>query len=324
MCPASRLRVPRHWEGINDNHDILVAEDRTYQEGQLPPVRRFKFVSPGFFETIGASLVVGRDITWADVQTSRPVAVIAENLAREMWGAPTNALGKRIRHHPRSPWREVVGVVRDIYEDGVHQKPSATVYWPILMENFWDTRFGIQRSAAFTIRSTRAGTESFVKEVQEGVWSVNASLPVAQIRTLEEVYERALARTSFTLVMLAIGAGMALLLGIIGIYAVISYAVTQQTREIGIRAALGAQHGELKRMFVRAGVALAGAGIVLGLSVAVVLTRVMASLLFGVQPIDPLTYVAVSCVLIVSAVVASYVPARRAARFDPLVALRYE
>jgi ABC-type antimicrobial peptide transport system permease subunit len=176
----------------------------------------------------------------------------------------------------------------------------------------------------FAVHSNRAGTESFIVEVQQAVWSVNQNLPVASIRTMEEIYAQSLDRVSFTLVMLAIAGSMALALGIIGIYGVISYAVSQRTREIGIRLALGAQKSELRWMFVRSALALTARGVVLGLGAAAGLTRLMKSVLFGVSPLDPLTYALVPCVLVLCATLASYLPAHRAAALDPVEALRSE
>jgi ABC-type antimicrobial peptide transport system permease subunit len=150
------------------------------------------------------------------------------------------------------------------------------------------------------------------------------NVPVAQVRTLESLYDGSMARTSFTLIMLAIAAGMAMILGSVGIYGVLAFAVTQRTREIGVRAALGAESRRLKATFVRAGMALAIAGIAVGLPLAVAAARLMDALLFGVTRLDPLTYAAVSLALLATAMLASYIPARRAARVDPLVALRYE
>jgi ABC-type antimicrobial peptide transport system permease subunit len=163
-----------------------------------------------------------------------------------------------------------------------------------------------------------------VREIQDAVWSVNSSLPVASIRTMQEIYGKSLARTSFTLVMLAIAGSMALTLGLLGIYGVISYTVSQRTREIGIRLALGAQKSNLKWMFVRAAMVLTATGVGLGLCGAAVLTQSMKSLLFEISPLDPLTYVVIPLVLIASAVVASYLPARRAASVNPVDALRAE
>jgi ABC-type antimicrobial peptide transport system permease subunit len=160
--------------------------------------------------------------------------------------------------------------------------------------------------------------------VQRAVWSLNASLPLGNVRTLEEIYDKSLARTSFTLVMLGIAGVMALLIGLVGIYGVISYSVSQRRREIGIRLALGARRRELTRMFVAHGFVLALIGVACGLAGAVVLTRVLGSLLFDVNPLDPLTYAAVSLGLIAAAIVASYIPTLRAMGVDPVEALRVE
>jgi putative ABC transport system permease protein len=304
--------------------NVLLVEHRSYPEGQLPPVRRQKFVVPAFFSTVGIPVIAGRDLTWDDINSRRPVAIVSANLARETWQAPAAAIGKRIRVHADEPWREIVGVVGDVHEDGVHEAAPPVVYFPPLMQNFGRTLVFGQRAVTFAIRSARAGSASFLTEIQQAVSDVAPDTPLTQVRTLEDVYDRSMARTSFTLVMLAIAAGMALLLGIVGIYGVISYAVAQRTREIGIRSALGADQGTMKRMFVSEALLLAAAGVVLGAIGAITLTRFIASHLYGISPIDPTTYVAVSLMLLMAAMLASYVPARRAARVSPLVALRYE
>ena len=304
--------------------DILLVEGRTYPEGQLPPVRRQKFVAPGFFSTVGIPLVAGRDLTWDDHYGRLPVAIVSASLAREMWRSPADAIGKRIRVHPENPWREIVGVVGDMHEHGVHEAAPPLAYFPLLMNNFGRNPVFAQRAVTFAIRSARAGSASFVTEIQQAVSSVAPDIPLTQVRTLEDVYNRSMARTSFTLVMLAVAAGMALLLGIVGIYGVISYAVAQRTREIGIRSALGADQTAMKRMFVGDALLLAGTGVILGAIGALALTRFIASHLYGIRAIDPMTYAAVSVVLLTAAMLASYVPARRAARVSPLVALRYE
>ena len=163
-----------------------------------------------------------------------------------------------------------------------------------------------------------------MEELRQAVWSVNPNLPLADVKTLQSVYDRSLARTTFTLLMLAIAGAMALLLGVIGIYGVISYSVSQRTREIGIRLALGAPLPEVTRMFVRHGLVLSAIGAACGLIAAFALTRLMKALLYDVSPADPLTYVAVSAGLIFAAMLASYLPARRATSIDPMDALRAE
>ena len=308
----------------NNSNDLLYAEDRTYREGEIPPIRRFHFVAPGFFHTIGTRLVAGRDYNWTDIQDKRNVVIISENLARELWRDPSAALGKRIREGMKDDWREIIAVVQNIYDNGADQKPPAIVFWPVMLNNFYGESTYIQRRAVFAIRSTRTGSESFVKEIRQAIWSVNADLPLTGIRTMEEVYRGSMARSSFTLVMLAIAGSMALLLGVVGIYGVISYSVSQRTREIGIRIALGAQPRILRTMVVRHGVLLASIGVAFGLVGAAALTRIMASFLFDVSALDPITYCAVSAGLLAAAAAASYIPAHKASTVNPVDALRAE
>jgi putative ABC transport system permease protein len=310
-------------EGFNSN-DPIGAEDKPYDPKKIPPIRRFKFISPGYFRTVGTPLVTGRDITWSDVLDDHPVAVISENMAREMWGAPSAALGKRIKVAPVDSWREIVGVVGDVRDNGVHEPAPTIVYWPTMMAKFWGNERFASRSLTFVLRSDRTGTEAFLTQIRQAVWSVNGSLPLALVRTLQDVYDRSLARTTFALVMLAIAGAMALLLGIIGIYGVIAYSVSQRTREIGIRMALGVAHRDVRRMFVRHGLVLAGIGIVAGIGAAAALMRLMTSMLYQVSPLDLTTYAGVSLVLLAAAMTASYLPARRAASLNPVDALRAE
>jgi predicted permease len=304
--------------------DPVFPQDKTFAEGQLPPVRQFHFISPGFLKTIGTPLVAGRDFTWSDVDNTANVALVSENLAREYWQDPLHAIGKQIRLGTNDPWREIIGVVTDVRNDGVNQKAPTSVYWPPKMTNYYDQKVMVRRTVAFAIRTPRAGSESLLKEVRQAVWSLNANLPLADVRTLDDYYRRSMARTSFTLVMLAVAGGMALLLGVVGIYGVIAYSVSQRTREIGIRVALGAQNQQLAGMFVRHGLLLTGAGVACGLVAAVALTRLMSSLLFDVSAFDPLTYGLVALGLVAASALASYLPSRRAASVDPVEALRAE
>jgi predicted permease len=312
-------------EGINQQSDLLYVRDKTYSPGQIPPVRGFRYISPGFLKTDGTPLLAGRDFTWTDVYDKRHVAMVSENLARELWGSPAAALGKQIRSGLQNDeWREVVGVVADVYDNGVDQKAPSFAYWPAMLDHFELEAVHVTRYGVFVIRSNRAGTENFLAEARKAIWSVDASVPVFRVRTQKDVYDESMARTSFTLVLLAIAGAMALVLGVVGIYGVIAYAVTQRTREIGIRMALGAQPAGLQRMFVRQGLLLAAVGAVLGLVAAAGLTRLMSSLLFKTAALDPVTYAVVSAVLILAAALASYFPARRATAVDPVEALRTE
>jgi predicted permease len=306
------------------SNDPIFFEDFPIPEAQIPPLRRFKWISPNYFTTMGNPVVAGRDINWTDIYHKAPVAIITENLAREHWKDPAKALGRRIRETPKNPWREIVGVVGNEHDDGVDKKATPMVYWPMIMEHFWEDELVVQRSMAYAIRSKRAGHPTFLKEIQKGVWSASSNLPLANVNMLTQIYESSMARTSFTLLMLGIAAGVSLLLGVVGIYGVIAYTVSQRTREIGIRIALGAQQGEVRGMFVRQGFLLTCIGIALGLGVAAGLTRLMSALLFGISPLDPVTFGAVAFVLGAVAVLATYLPARRASGVDPVEALRWE
>jgi predicted permease len=304
--------------------DPVFLEDRTYAEGQLPPLRRFKFVSPGFLGTLGARLVAGREITWNDTYQRIHVAMVSENMAREYWHDPSSALGKRIRVSSKDDWREIIGVVGDVYDDGVSKPASTSVYWPLMMDHFESDDSMSMRDVAFVLRTSRTGSESLLNEVRQAVWSVNPNLPLADVHGLDFFYKRSMARTSFTLIMLGVAGSMALLLGVVGIYGVIAYSVSQRTREIGIRMALGAQHQSLTGMFVRHGLALTGIGVACGLVVAIIVMRLMSSLLFKVSPVDPVAYGAASLGLVATAFLASYLPSRRASTVDPVEALRAE
>jgi predicted permease len=307
-----------------DSNDVLFAQDHVYGEGELPPIRRFKFVSPGSFATLGTQLLAGRDLTWTDTYEKRPVAIISENFARQYWHDPNSALGKRIRVASSDDWREIVGVVQDVYDDGVDVAAPSSVYWPVMLDRFEGEKQTLRRNVAFTLRSPRAGSREFMNEVQQQVWSVNPDVPLAEVSTLGAFYTKSMARTSFTLVMLCVAGSMALLLGIVGIYGVISYSVSQRTREIGIRMALGAQRQTLTAMFVRQGLRLTLIGAACGLVTAFLTMRLMSSLLFHVSPADPITYATITIGVLAVAYLACYLPSRRAATVEPMHALRTE
>ena len=310
--------------GGNGWTDPIFARDKTYAEGQLPQLCRFHFISPGYLETLGIPLVAGREFTWSDTYSRLPMAMVSEKVARAEWGSPAAALGKEIRVSTKDDWRQVIGVVADVHDDGMSQPAPMSVYWPMLMNRFETGDVSVQSDVAYAIRTPLADSASLMKEIQRVVWSVNSNLPIYAVHTLGYYYAQSMARTSFTLVMLALAGGMALLLGVVGLYGVIAYSVSQRTREIGIRIALGAQQPALIGMFVRHGMWLAGAGVICGAAGAIAAMRLMSSLLFGVSPADPLTYAAVLAALIATAAIASYLPSRRAANVDPVEALRAE
>jgi predicted permease len=305
-----------------DNNDPIFVEEFPGPGGRIPPLRRYKFIAENYFETMGNPLLAGRAITWSDIYSRAEVVVVSENFAREFWKEPSAALGKRIRNSPNSQWRTIIGVVGNERDDGVARAAPSLIYWPILIDNFWTEELFAARNQGYAIRTDRAGSPTLLKEIQQAVWSVNGNLPVAAVQTLSEIQADSMAQTSFALVMLAIAATVALVLGVVGIYGVISYVVAQRTREIGIRMALGAAERDVSRLFLRHGLVLAVVGIVLGTVAAAALTRLMAALLFGVDPLDPTTYAAVATGLGGTAILASYLPARRASRVDPASALR--
>jgi predicted permease len=304
--------VGHGWSGV-------IAEGRTYAGD--PPLRFFNYISPGYFQALGARMIAGRDFTWNEIYGLRPNVIVSENLAREEWGGAGAAIGKRIQQGRGLLWYQVIGVAQDVRQNGVDQRPPAIVYWPALTVGPWQYP---PRAVTFVVRSNRAGTQAFLNEVQQAVWQVNSDLPVASPRTMQEIYSKSLARTSFTLVMLGIAAAIALALGIIGIYGVISYAVSQRTREIGIRLALGAEKRELRLMFVRSALALTGIGVIIGLGAAAAIVQLMRTLLFGVSPLDPLSFAVVPLILVLAAALASFLPASRATAVNPVDALKAE
>lgn len=302
------------------NTVIVFDQDKTYAAGELPPTRNVKMVSPGFFQTLGTRLIAGRDVGWHELYNQRNVTLVSESFARETWNTVLGAIGKRIRIGTTGDWQEVIGVAADIHDNGADQPAPPIVYWPARQHEMIGSVSPV--SVAFTLRSDRTDTESFLRDIREAISSVDPTLPLASVNTVAAVYEMSMARTSFSLILLGIAGGMALLLGIVGIYGVLAYAVMQREREVGIRLALGARPGTVKGMFVSRGMILSAIGIALGAAVAAGVTRYLSSLLFGVTPLDALTYAAAAGVLVIAALAASYIPARRAASVDPVETLR--
>jgi predicted permease len=280
---------------------------------RMPPNRTIKQISPGLFTTLGTRLTAGRDFTWNDLLNQRRVAIVSENMARENWGEPRDALGKHIRINGDAQWSAIVGVVENVYDDGVDRQPPGLVYFP-----------GVRRGLTFAIRSSGAGTGSLLEEITAKIHAVDPTLPLAQVRTLSDLYRSTMARRSFTLVLLGIAAVMAVALSIIGVYGVIAYAAAQRRREISIRLAVGAEPRTIKALFLRQGLILMCIGSAIGIVSARELSPWLATLLFGVQPFDVLTYGISGVVILTAALAASYIPARRAASLSPSEALRAE
>jgi predicted permease len=297
---------------------------------QIPPLRHYVWAYPGLEETLQIPLVAGRSVTWSDLHARAKVVVVSENLAREKWGSPEAALGKRVGEvgldvsQPPRDWYEIVGVLKDVRYAGVDRPAPTIIYWPGEMENFMGLRIAALRSGEIAVRFDRPATAAVAKELQEAVWAVNAHLPVAELTTMAEMLSRSMARPAFAMLMLGIAAIVALVLGLVGIYAVVSFIVAERTREIGLRIALGAEPGRVRRMVIGQASAVAGVGIGIGLAIAAGLTKGMAGIIYGVGALDPLTYGVVAVGLGLVAMAASWLPARRAARLDPIRALRQD
>ena len=283
------------------------------------PIVITRMISSRYFKVMSIPLLKGRELNEGDKAESQPVAVISETTARLFWPAE-DPLGKRIRvgsgPNNSNPWLLIVGVVKDVrqYELGVEPKPQ--MYLPHAQNEFF-------YPCALVVR-TNVNPLSLAEAVRRTVWEIDKDQPVSDISSMEEVVSESVARQRFSMLLLGVFASLALILAAVGIYGVMSYTVAQRTREIGIRMALGAQRGDVLRLTVGQGLRLVSVGVLIGLAAAFVLTRVMASLLFGVSPTDLTTFITISVVLISVAALASYLPALRATKVDPMFALRYQ
>jgi predicted permease len=302
-------------------HDGVYIKDRADSQ-TMRPACRYEFVAPGFFKTLGTPIIAGRDLTWNDIYEKVPVVMVSEKFARENWQGSASAIGKQVREATGGEWREIIGVVGDVHQDGVDKETTSSVYWPIFTAGFL---LGEERRRVnFIMRTSRAGSEGFVDEVRRAVLSAAPTIPLADVHTLKYYYNRSMARTSFMLVMLAVSSCIALVLSLVGLYSAVAYSVTQRKRVIGIHMALGAGKREVLKMIISQGIKLALIGVAIGLGGSIMLMRFLSSLLYGVGSSDPATLVMVSTLLVVVSLFASYVPASQATKVEPTVALRYE
>ncbi len=321
---AAALSSSIPMDGWNDSGRGVYFEDFPVSGGQMPPVTQVKWVSPDYFETLGRRVVAGRMFSWTEQRERLPVVVVTESFAREYWGDPAGVVGRRLRVQEAGPFREIVGVVGNVYDDGIDQGPKSFVYMPMVLANFGGEEVYARGSMVYSLRLGRVAPAGMLDRVREAVSEVNPNLPLASARTLEEFRRDSMARTSFMLVMLGIAAAVALLLGAVGIYGVLAYSVSQRSREIGVRMALGANRTDVSRMVVYGGLSLTGIGIGVGFVAALAVTRLMGALLYGVSPFDPATFAIVSVVVGAIAFASSYLPARRAASVDPMGIIRQE
>lgn len=276
-----------------------------------------QFVSPGFFETLATPLVAGRGLDWSDVDASRRVVLVSESFARAEWGEVDAAIGRRV--HVDGAW-EVIGVLQDVHHDGLARAAPDSVVFPLIVT---EGPPGIA-TATFVVRSARVGAPYFLDELRAAVRTVSSGLALAEPRTLGDLYRRSMARTSMALTLLVAAAAMAMLLGLIGIYGVMSYSVALRRREIAVRLALGGSPSRIRRALVGRALALTGIGVVSGSAVAAALSRAAESQLFGVSSLDPATYAAVAAALLIAAGTAAYVPARQASSMRPVEVLKAE
>jgi predicted permease len=310
--------------------DPVYVEDFPLPEGQQAPIKRFKWIGGGYHQAVGNPIVSGRAITWQDIHELARVVMVSEGFARAVWGDPARAVGRRISTgYGPGDWREIIGVAGDVRDDGMDQDPVDIVYWPMAIRGYWAELGGpeslfLQRNMTYVVRSPRVGTPGFLEQIREAVWTSFPGRPLGMVRTMADLQRESLSRTSFAMVLLAIAAAMAALLGSIGIYGVVSYAVGRRTREMGLRIAMGAEPRRVRRMVLGQGLALAAVGVALGVVGALGATRLMAAILFGVSPVDPLTYGSVGTGLLAIASLATWIPARRASKVDPMEALRAE
>ncbi|HEX2223240.1 MAG TPA: FtsX-like permease family protein, partial [Thermoanaerobaculia bacterium] len=317
--------LPLSGSGSNSGHAI---EDHPLPPDTVPPILGTRFATPGYFETMGIPLIEGRTLDELDPARRSDKVVVSEALAKRFWPGKS-AVGRRIAlglgDDMEKRWRTIVGVVGSVRDNGLQEKPWESVYYPFLgREPVPGQDDWVPHDFTLVIKTREGDPAALLPGVRQAVRELDPDLPLAQVRTMEEVVARSTARTSFTMLLLVIAAAVALLLGAVGIYGVISYTVSQRTREIGVRMALGAGRWEIARMILGEGMLVTLLGIVFGLGGAFAVTRLMVALLFEVAPTDLPTYAAVPVILALIALLSSYLPARRAAATEPLEAIRYE
>ena len=299
----------------------IEVEDHPRGENELPVFANVPQASAGYFDAMGIRVLEGRAFEPGDGGDRFRAAVVGRAFAQQWWQG-RSPIGRRVRYGAQDEaWYEIVGVVDDVRQNGLEEVSQEMVYFPIVTEA--GGQAGVARTLDVVIR-TSGDPLALVPVLRGAIRDLNPRVPIANARTMTEVFESATARTSFTMAMLGAASGIALLLGLVGIYGVISYIVSQRTREIGVRMALGASGPVVRGMVVKQGLILSGVGVCLGLLVSLLLSRVMSSLLFGVSATDPITYIAVAASLVAVAMLASLIPAVRAAAVDPSRALRME
>jgi putative ABC transport system permease protein len=303
--------------GGSDWGRSLTVEGLPVQSVGHAPSVQHTVVTPGYFRTMGITLLAGRDFTDADTMDSPNVTIIDERLARQYW-PNQSPLGKRVRFGPpedNEPWFTIVGVVSAVRHQRVQEETRQSVYLP---------HQKIPIGGMSLVARTSVDPHEFIGAVRREVAQIDPDLPVSEVATMEEVVAESIWQPRLYALLFAVFAGGALLLALIGIYGVMAFLVQARTHEIGVRMALGATARDVFRLIVGRGMKLTAVGVVIGVGGAIALTRLMHSLLFNTSATDPFTFILISLLLSVAAFLACYIPARRAAKVDPLVALRYE
>jgi putative ABC transport system permease protein len=299
-----------------ENDSSFLIEGRPPLPAGTYNVSHYRPVSPGYFETIGIPLLQGRSFTVADKAESPWVVMINDSMAREYWPSQ-NPIGQRLRFGSSDKWRTVIGVVGDVLHEGLDGTAKAELYVPV--EQSWN----IESDPIIVVRTTLDSGAS-AAALRGVVAALDTAIPVDQVETMQQIVSGSVAQPRFRTIILTAFSLLALVMASIGIYGVMNYLVIQRTREFGIRLSLGATPSDVLRLVLRRAAGLIGAGTCLGLAGSALLMRFIATLLFGTAPLDPLTFAAVPILLAAVALAASYIPARRATRIDPIVALRYE
>ena len=298
-----------------DSMSIAVEGIPDPPPGQWPDVI-YRAIGPGYFSTMGIPMIRGRDFTDQDKADSKNVVVISEKTAQHYWPGK-DPIGKRLKPGATTsdvPWREVIGVVKDVRQNDFIAQPKMQMYFAYRQLK--------DLAANALIVRTSVEPMSLATSTRDAIWAVDKDQPVANVDTMDHIVSEAIARQRFSMLLLGIFAALALILAAVGIYGVMSYSVAQRIHEIGIRMALGARRTDVLKMIVNQGLKLVSIGMMLGLAAAFLLTRVLQSLLFGISATDPVTFFGISLVLLAVAILASYLPALRATKVDPIIALR--
>jgi len=310
------------------NGGTVIQIERGASDDDMGRAAEFRVVSPDYFRTLGIQLLRGRFLEDSDREQATPVAVINEAMARAYW-PNENPLGRRFRlldappNRAKTVFLTVVGVVADAKNDGLTEVAQKEAFVPMRQRTVAIAGMGFARQMTLAVRAS-IEPMNLANAVRQEVWAIDSNIPIANVRTMDQILANVTAQPRFNTILLGIFAAVALALASVGIYGVLSYSVTQRTREIGVRIALGAQQGDVLKLVIRQGMSLCLLGVAVGLLASFALTRLMEGMLFGVSATDPAIFMTIGVFLLGVALLACYLPARRATKVDPIIALRYE